>query len=109
MEGLKIRIDAREGRWCLVLWDSDEATYALFDELGLQGGGYTWEAVALGLLELRAPQLSSLLEVNAEGDEMYAYAATRPPLEAFEALLRAGAADHSLLRAAMERAGDRLE
>jgi hypothetical protein len=97
------------GRWCLVLRETDDRTYEVFQSKGLQSGGYTWEAIAHALVALRAPELAQELDINAEGDEMYAYAKERAPLEAFEKLLVAAAADHSLLEAAMAHAGDDLE
>lgn len=107
---LEIRIDPPfEGRWCLVVSNSDNATYALFDELELQGGGYTWEGIAHALVDWKAPELTSSLEINAEGDEMYVYADERAPLERLEALLRMVAGDHEMLRSVIERAGESLE
>ena len=107
---LEIRIDPPfEGKWCLVLCNSDDATYALFDELELQGGGYTWAGIAHALVDWKAPELNSSLDINAEGDEMYVYASEGAPLERLEGLLRMAAGDHELLRAVIERAGESLE
>ena len=89
--------------------NADDRTYALFDELGLQGGGYTWEGIAHALVALRAPELAEDLDVNAESEEMFVYSGKLSALQKLESLLREAAANHDLLRGAIERAGDELE
>jgi hypothetical protein len=101
--------DPDDGRWLFVVSDADKTTYALFDSEGLQGGGYTWQAIARSLLTWRAPDLAAELQILAEGDEMYTYAQTPEPLERLAALLAEAAQDHSIMREAMARAGDELE
>jgi len=102
-------LDLDEGRWCLVIRRTDDATFELFETRGLQGGGYTWQAIANALIALRAPELAALVEVDAEAEEMSAYAHERAPLEALKALLVSAAANHELLEVAMAHAGDDLE
>lgn len=105
----RVTIFPDRDRYLLVVAAIDDDTGALFDQMGLQGGGYTWEGLAHALIALKAPDLAAQVEINAEGDEMYTYAATREPLERLEALLLAACSDHSLLRAAINEAGDDLE
>ena len=110
MDELKFEIlDFEDGRWLLVIRHTDDATYELFETRGLQGGGYTWQAIANALIALHAPELAALVEVDAEAEEMSAYAQDRAALEALSALLVSAAANHELLEAAMLHAGDDLE
>jgi hypothetical protein len=96
--------------FCLTVTDSDDDTYALFEELELQGGGYTWLGLVESLIELRAPDLRNQLRVlDAEADNMYAYATRREPLDTLAGLIRSAVADRNLMMAAIEHAGDDLE
>jgi hypothetical protein len=44
------------GEFCLTVMDADDQTYALFEELALQGGGYTWEGIVTALVQMRMPE-----------------------------------------------------
>ncbi len=96
--------------FCLSLIDWSESIAELFDQQGLQGGGYTWLGIAEALLELHNPALSDSFEVfDAEGDNMYAYSTSKDMLEEFAELLRRAMVDRAFLLAAMKHAGDELE
>jgi hypothetical protein len=98
------------GEYCLTLNDTDDATYAFFEERGLQGGGYTWLAIVKALLDLRMPGvLEQLRLIDAEADNMYAYSMDRALLERIADLIREACADRALLTAAMDHAGEQLE
>jgi hypothetical protein len=102
--------DAENNQFYLTVTDTDDDTYALFMDLELQGGGYTWLGLVESLIELRAPDLRSQLHVlDAEGDNMYAYAKRREPLDDLAGLIRSAVADRTLMMAAIEHAGDDLE
>ena len=98
-----------DGRFCLTVMDADEATYALFDERELQGGGYTWECIVQSLVEMRLPDALPRLHFGAEADNMHVDSDDRQLLEQVAALVQAAIADRELLVAAMEHAGENLE
>jgi hypothetical protein len=95
--------------FCLTVTDTDDRTYALFEELELQGGGYTWEGIVTALAELRMPEALPTLQIGAEADNMYAYCPDRGVLERLAQVIREACADHELLKAAMKHAGENLE
>jgi ribulose 1,5-bisphosphate synthetase/thiazole synthase len=97
------------GRYLLHLVDWDDAIAAIFEERELQGGGYTWEGIVQALIEMRMPEALDDLDIGAEADNMYAYSSDRDLLERVADLMREAAADHALLIAAIEHAGDDLE
>jgi hypothetical protein len=55
------------------------------------------------------PSVVEKLRIGAEADNMYAYCSDRAVLEEIAALIRAACADHDLLKAAIEHAGEELE
>lgn len=95
--------------FCLTVTDTDDRTYALFEELELQGGGYTWEGIVTALAEMRMPEVLPLLRIGAEADNMYADCPDRGVLERLAQLIRDACADHELLKAAIKHAGENLE
>jgi hypothetical protein len=98
-----------DGRFCLTAMIEEDVSDAVFAEMELQGGGYTWEAVFRALLRMRLPQAVEALEIGAEADNLYAYSKDREILEQAAALLRAAASDRSLLLEAINHAGDEIE
>src|SRR5262245_10218551 len=86
----------------LTVTDTDDRTYALFEQLGLQGGGYTWEAIVTALAEMKMPEAFASLRIGAEADNMYVDCPDREVLERLAQLIRDACADHELLKAAME-------
>jgi hypothetical protein len=75
--------------YCLTVTDTDDRTYALFEEMELQGGGYTWEGIVTALAEMRMPEAVLKLRIGAEADNMYVYCPDRAVLERL-AQLRSG-------------------
>lgn len=107
---IQISDDGRgQGGFLLTLIDADDRTVALFEDRGLQGGGYTWEGIVTALVEMRMPESLPKLEIGAEADNMYIYCADRKLLEQVAGLVRTAIADHDLLVAAIEHAGEDLE
>jgi hypothetical protein len=98
-----------DGRFCLTITDTDDRTYALFEERELQGGGYTWEGIVEALVRMRMPDELPRLSIGAEADNMHIYCDERAPLERVAALVREAVTDHALLIAAIEAAGPDLE
>jgi hypothetical protein len=102
-------VDHGEGRFSLCLDDLRMPSLPLFDERGLQGGGFTWEAVADSLARLRRPELVEGLSYDSEAG-MFVAVGTRPTLIALAHLLQEAMADPALLRQAVDAADpDRLE
>jgi hypothetical protein len=109
MSGTIQIFDSGDGRFCLTAIIEEDVPDAVFAEMELQGGGYTWEAVFRALLRMRLPQEVEKLDIGAEADNMYAYADDREILEQAASLLRAAATDRSLLLEAIREAGDEIE
>ena len=66
---------------------------AFFESKGLQGGGYTWEALAKSGLELTGSILADTIEFDSEGDALFAYSRSRPALEQLEVVVKRLATD----------------
>ena len=66
-----------QGQFCLTVMDAYERTYALFEELELQGGGYTWEGIVTALVEMNMPEALPSLQIGAEADNMHVYCRDR--------------------------------
>lgn len=98
-----------DDRFCLTVTDTDDATYTLFEERELQGGGYTWQGIVEALIQMHKPELLSQLLIDAEADNMYMYCKEQAPLEEVAAWIRAAVADHDLMLRAIDAAGDDLE
>jgi len=102
-------VDHGEGRFSLCLDDFRMPKVSFFDERGLQGGGYTWEAIADSLARLRRPEIVDGLSYDSEAS-MFVALGTRPTLVALAHLLQEALDDDALLRAAVDAADpDRLE
>jgi hypothetical protein len=98
-----------DSKFCLTVMDADDQTNALFEELELQGGGYTWEGIVTALAEMKMQESLPTLQIGAEADNMYVYCGDRGVLERLAQLIRDACADHKLLKAAIEHAGENLE
>lgn len=107
-EGIQI-YQGPDGKFCLSLTDWDDRTAALFAELELQGGGYTWEGIVHALVEVHMSGALSKLEIGAEGDNMYATSDAESVLKDVEKLILDAMANHDLLKQAIAHAGDDLE
>lgn len=102
--------DHKPGRFFLAIQDDgDERATTVFEERGLQGGGYTWEGILTSLLQLKMPEALTELEIGAEADNMYAYSTDRSLLDKVADLVRAAINNRDLLIAAIDNAGDDLE
>src|SRR4051812_17294770 len=98
--------DAEPGRFFFSIQDNgDDRAAALFEDRGLQGGGYTWEGVLISLLQLKMPDALPHLNIGAEADNMYAYSNDRALLEGVAELVQSAMADRQLLAAAIDNAG----
>ena len=92
-------VDHGEGRFSLCFDDFKMPELALFETRGLQGGGYTWEAVADSLLRLRRPDLVEQVAYDSEAG-MFVAVGNRPSLIVVARLLQEALADPNLLKSA---------
>jgi hypothetical protein len=98
-----------EGRFSLCFDDFKMPRVAMFDERGLAGNGYTWEAVVDSLLRLRRPELVDKVSFDSEASMLVAIG-TRPVLVAVARLVQEVLGDATLLKNALDAADpDRLE
>ncbi|MDP2343138.1 MAG: Imm51 family immunity protein [Deltaproteobacteria bacterium] len=102
-------VDHGEGRFSLCFDDFKMPELPLFEERGLQGGGYTWEAIADSLLRLRRPDMVDQVSYDSEAG-MFVAVGNRPSLIVVARLLQEALADPALLKTAVDAADpDRLE
>ena len=97
-----------DGRYCLDLMDSDERTRVIFENRGLQGGGYTWEGIVRSLIEMRMPEALPRLSLGAEADNMHVYCSSPELLEQVAAI-RSAINDQQLMISAIEHGGKEIE
>jgi hypothetical protein len=98
-----------ESGYFLSITDTDDRTYALFEDRELQGGGYTWEGILIALVRLKMADSLPSLKMEAEADNLIVLCEERQVLERVAELVRSATDDHTLLLAAMEAAGEELE
>lgn len=98
-----------DGRFCLTVMESSDESMEVFEELGLEGGGYTWEGIANVLIKTRLADKSKDFDIGAEADNMYVYSNNRASLEALEDLIVAIDSDEQRLREVLATAGDSIE
>jgi len=102
-------VDHGEGRCSLCFDDLRMPRVPLFDERGLAGNGYTWEAVVDSLVRRRRPDLVALVAYDSE-TAMFVAVGGRANLVAVAGLLRAALDDGAVLKQALDHAApDRLE
>jgi hypothetical protein len=102
-------VDHGEGRFSLCFDDFKMPDVKMFGERGLQGGGYTWEAIADSLVRLRRPDLADQFAWDSEAG-MFVAVGNRPNLVLLARLLQEALANSELLKSAIDAADpDRLE
>lgn len=102
-------VDHGEGRFSLCFDDFRMPSVPLFESRGLQGGGYTWEAVVSSLVKLKRPDLEPDLTYDSEAG-MFVALGSRESLKGVATLIQKAIADPALLRDAVDHADpDRLE
>jgi hypothetical protein len=102
-------VDHGEGRFSLCFDDFRMPKLTAFDERGLQGGGYTWEAVVDSLVRMRRPELLNELSYDSESG-MFVALGSRDALKDVANLIQEAIANPQTLEEALDRADpDRLE
>ena len=89
--------------------DGSEQSFQIFDELELQGGGYTWEGIIRSLINSKMPGDAESLDVGAEADNAYVYSTSEPALAALRELIINVDQDSVALREAISNADENLE
>lgn len=79
---------------------------AFFDSRDLQGGGYTWEALAKAGLELTGSELADLIDFDAEGDALFANSSSLAALKELESVVKRIAADPAFRNQCIELAAE---
>jgi hypothetical protein len=92
-----------DGSASLMLSEFDEGA-AIFEEFGLDAGGYAWHGVADALVRNRAQHLRRQLQYDPEASMFVAYSKDGAVLRELAALLRQALHDPALLREAIESA-----
>lgn len=107
--GIKI-LPQHQGRYCLTIMEPESnAVKALFEDLGLQGGGYTWEGIVSALLRERLPDRAGDISIGAEADNMYVHSADRALLETIAELVAEVASDPQKIEKLVETDDDDIE
>jgi hypothetical protein len=102
-------VDHGEGRFSLCFDDFRMPRLRAFDERGLAGNGYTWEAVVDALVRRRRPELVDHVGYDSE-TAMFVATGARTTLLAVAELVRLAIDDAAVLKAAIDAAApDRLE
>lgn len=81
-----------------------DASTALLQARGLQGGGETWAGVVRALVALRKPAIASAIELDPEGDGLAVRSGKRAALVEVAKLVAAAKRDEALLLLALEHA-----
>ena len=92
VEGSRIS-ESSDGKFSYNHFNYRPEIIEFFESRGLQGGGYTWEALARSGLELTGSKLAVTIEFDSEGDALFAYSPSRPALEELEAVVKRLASD----------------
>ncbi len=98
-----------DDRYCLSVMECSAVTESIFEDLELQGGGYTWEGIVRALIQMRLSSPPGGLEIGAEADNMYIYSRELSDLERVQELVKAADSDSILMRLAIDHAGENLE
>jgi hypothetical protein len=85
-------------------FDAFEATQAIFEEMGWDGGGYSWHGVVDALVQLKAPDLQEKLDYDPEASMFVALSEDQEALAQVAGLIREAIDDPTILREAIENA-----
>ena len=103
------RYDDSRGRG-LVISDVGQNAYAVFEEHGLQGGGYTWLGIVSALCQRAIPDvLCSVFYMDAEADNMYLIAQNDGVLDAVEQCVRPVFENAAVLAALVTELDEQIE
>ena len=100
--------DDGDGKHCLMVMEGSDQTFAVFEQLGLQGGGYTWEGIIRSLIDHQMTDMSEF-DLGAEADNAYVYSTSEVALKELRGLIVGIDQDAALLRNAISQADENLE
>lgn len=86
--------EIHDGQFAYHYSSYDRAMLDFFESLSLQGGGYTWAALAKAGLALVESEHIDDIEFDPEGEALYAYAGSRKALEELAAVVKRMAAEN---------------
>ena len=92
VEGSRIS-ETTDGQFSYNYFNYRPEVIEFFESKGLQGGGYTWEALARSGLYLSGSKFAGTIEFDSEGDALFAYSSSRPVLEELEVVVKRLASD----------------
>src|SRR4051812_46384145 len=92
-----LRLLEADGSYTLMLTEFDRWA-GTFEEVGQDGGGYGWHAVADALIRLKAPKLKRKVKYDPEASMFVAYGTDRAALVQLAELLLAAMADPAVLK-----------
>lgn len=99
-----VDIGQYNGQYSISYFNHKDDVLSYFESKGLQGGGYTWEALVRAALEIEAPEQLARLESDPEADAFYAYAPTESVANTVKGVLEKLSADIQYRERCIERA-----
>lgn len=105
VEGSRIT-ELSQGEYSYSYFNYRPEVLAFFESKGLQGGGYTWEALAKAGLELSDSELADSIEFDPEGDMLFATSSSRPALEELDSIVKRLAADPGFREQCIQQASE---
>ncbi|MDB5310470.1 MAG: hypothetical protein JWO38_4672 [Gemmataceae bacterium] len=94
--------------WYSLSFSAFDATNAIFEAEGLEGGGYGWHGVVDALIRMQAPKIKRRLQFDPEGSAFVVLSKSRDALVQVAHLIRSAVADPDILRAALKKANRKL-
>ena len=68
-----VSVQKLEGQYSVNYFNHKPEALAYFERKGLQGGGYTWEALVRAAVSEESPSMLEEIEFDSEGDAFNAY------------------------------------
>ncbi|MEW6733097.1 MAG: Imm51 family immunity protein [Acidobacteriota bacterium] len=96
-----------DGTFSLLFTDFD-GTIGIFEEMGMEGGGYSWHAVVDALVRMEVPELSKKLSYDPEASMFVAISSDANVLKEIARLIRNAIKDPQLLKMAITNADPEL-
>lgn len=102
------RLVAHESGEYSLCFDAFEAAQDVFEEMGWDGGGYSWHGVVDALVRMKAPELAAKLDYDPEASMFVALSDDPEVLAQVAGLMREALGNPALLREAIEKADPEL-
>jgi hypothetical protein len=92
LEGSAIS-EISDGQYAYHYYNHKPEVIEFFESKGLQGGGYTWEALAKAGLKITKAKLADSIEFDSEGDALFASSESKKALVELETVIKQIASD----------------